>query len=270
MLYLGVLIIPESRLAAAFDALNQDRCAVGYHRELHFKTITQHHKAELARRWLDRVLYDERKIFHFHALGVDVRILSASAFGGGPGWKQKAYTRLFRSAVVYAMKSFFTAGVDVSLVVHDRADVEHDPFFDWHALWRINLDHGIRCDGSRIQFCDSDHTLPGVDPCDSNMIQLTDLLLGATRLGLEATSGQQHKVAVAERWIPLLARLTDERLYRNPNSRYRHVGRCSVSFFPSRALTKAELASDIERARSHFYVSRRPRLLDRHQLAFDI
>jgi len=199
-----------------------------------------------------------------------IRVGGKLWIAGGPGWKQKAYTRLFRSAVVYAMKSFFTAGVDVSLVVHDRADVEHDPFFDWHALWRINLDHGIRCDGTRIQFCDSNHNLPGVDARDSTMIQLTDLLLGATRLGMEATSVQAHKVAVADHWMPLLERLTDERRYRNPNSRFRHVGRCSVSFFPSRALSKAELACDIDRARSRFYVSRRPRLLDRHQLAFDI
>jgi hypothetical protein len=97
-------------------------------------------------------------------------------------------------------------------------------------------------------------------PIESNFIQLIDVIIGATRVCMEAGTGRQYPRALAEQWLPLIERLTDPSRRWNRNSSYGYVGRCNLSFFPKVWLSALQLAEDEERARSSFYQWRRPAL----------
>jgi hypothetical protein len=104
---------------------------------------------------------------------------------------------------------------------------------------------------NRLEFLDSDHEV-SQSYRDSNFVQLIDVLLGATRDCLDATTIKRHRIRVAEHWLPLMERLTDDARRRNRRSSYGYVGRCNVSFFPAPG-SPAARASD-------FYVGRPLRL----------
>ena len=64
-MYLGILAIPQDRWDLAYEMLSDDRLKSGYEGEMHFRNLTTQKKADLAKRWLDRVLWDDQKCFHF-------------------------------------------------------------------------------------------------------------------------------------------------------------------------------------------------------------
>ncbi|WP_324718108.1 hypothetical protein U7230_07560 [Carboxydochorda subterranea] len=266
-LYIGMLAIPEELHGHALGALEEARRKVGYERELHFTHLTQYPKIQLAKAWVQLVLGDARKCFHFHLLGIDLSKLRKEAFGDSRRERERRiYNRFFRSTTAYVLKGFFLSdprvhGVRVTGVFHDRSEMEHDDLFDWHLMWRLGQDEpGIVFESERIHFIDSDHTKEQVFPSESHFIQLVDILLGATRECLDYTSEKPGPIEVATAFAPLLERLTDPKRAFNPNSRYRYYHRCSVSFFPSKELALSEL-NTLERARSRIYIERPLRMI---------
>ncbi len=261
-MYIGVLAIPERLHGDALRELTDARQEVGYDGEPHFSELTQHRKVHLARRWVELVLSDDRKCFHFHILGLNLSKLRMEAFGQS-GWQQerRIYSRFFRSTVASVLKGFFLSDpsvgqVRVVAIFHDRSEMEHDDLFEWHTMWRLQQDEpGILFDQGRIHFIDTDHHKEENFASESHFIQLIDILLGATRQCLDYTSDKPGLVQVAETFRPLLERLTDPRRASNPRSRYRYWRRCCVSFFPSTELRPGELEG-IERARSRMYKER--------------
>lgn len=261
-LYIGVLAIPEDLHDFALSLLVDGRREVGYDGEVHFAGLTQHHKIRLAQRWLQLVLNDNRKCFHFHILGLNLSKLQREAFGETRREQdRRIYNRFFRSAVALVLKGFFLGEasvntVRVAAVYHDRTEMEHDDLFDWHTIWRLERDEpSIVFDVRQIHFIDSDHRREARFPSESHFIQLIDVVLGATRQCLDYTSDKPGLVQTAEVLVPLLERLTDPRRASNPNSRYRYFRRCSVGFFPSTALSPDQLTTP-ERLRSRMYVER--------------
>lgn len=259
--YIGLVLVAEDDVAPLVDALHVDRIRHGFDGEVHFQKLKQAHKANLACAWLDRVMHAGSPLVRFHILGLDHNRLSTDAFGTtGAQARSSAYTRMFRSAVSYAVKSMFGANVVVVDVVHDGGDLEHHDFFDWHSLWRMGVDNDVRFACPAVRFVNSDHRHPDGDPVDSHLLQLTDLVVSASRVCLDATTTNEHKVRVARHLLPLMTRLGDPKLARNPNSRYRYLGRCSTSYFPSRPLDPDDVHDPVARARSTFYPHRRPAL----------
>lgn len=102
------------------------------------------------------------------------------------------------------------------------------------------------------------------------MVQLTDVILGATRQCLDATSQNRRKTEVARHFLPLVWRMTDPDQHRNPRGRHGQGGRCTVSFFPKHGLTREQLEDPHERGRANLYVRRRPALLDTEQLSLEL
>ena len=86
-MYIGLSAIPVDLWAKASEVLASDRQPVqtnryvGYQGELHFSSLTQRRKADLAKRWLSRVMWDCDKCFHFHILGISLDNLVPAAFG---------------------------------------------------------------------------------------------------------------------------------------------------------------------------------------------
>jgi len=265
-MYLGLVAIPESYYRTALSGLTEDREAAKYDHEVHFVDLHNYsyahvynEKTLLAKRWVERVLTDRQKIFHFYLLGLNLDNLQPFAFGRGRKQQRNIYNRFFRASVAYVLKSFFgRTNVVVTHVFHDRSDLEQDDLFDWHAIWRLDqAEQGIRFLTDNIRFIDSDHEKEPDFPADSHFVQLCDVLLGGLSHCLDARTQKDGCCEIAECLLPVAERLTDPRRVRNPNSRYRYVRRLSMSFFPSKRLKLKELKDAHLRVRSGFYIERR-------------
>lgn len=257
--YIGVLVVPTPRVAEAVEMLNDDRRRVGYHNELHFTGVKQAAKQSLAEMWLDHVMCGRDRLFFFNLLGIDRQKLDSRRFGPDRRSQELGIHRRFvRTTVASGLRRFFSSGVAIDAIYHDRAEVEYDALFDWHTPWRLNRDFpGIDVRPARVMFVDSDHWR--CDPEDraaSHLIQLADVTLGAFRQCLDGTSAQPRKRALGHRVAPLLQRLTDQRQRSNPNSRFDHLGRLGVSFFPSSPPDIESLAVEPVRPESEFYFRR--------------
>lgn len=230
-LYIGAVVIPKHCLDAATRLLNEDRNASGYHRELHFQRIKRHDKADLAKRWLHRILYGSERTFYFHLLGIDTRRVNRSRFGYSD---IQMYSRLFRTAVAGAVKGFAMQQTPVvEHLFHDSGDMESHDVFAWHSQWRMEQDNQITFMTDRVTFVESDHSRELTHPEASHLIQLADIAVGAFRQCLDASSSQDAKTELGLEVRPLLARLMNPNTQGNPNSRFDFLHRVSVSFWPN-------------------------------------
>ncbi len=271
-MYIGILAIPERGYGHALSMLAKDREKAHYAREVHFIKLNNasnaachNEKTVLAGRWVQRVLEDDGKTFHFHLLGLNLSNLQELAFGTGREQDRNVYNRFFRASISYVLKTFFGANnVVVTHVFHDVSNLQHDDLFDWHAILRIDrAEPGITFLPGNIRFIDSDHRKEPDFPQDSHFIQLCDVLMGGLTQCLDARNTKAGCCEIAEMLLPLAERLTDPKRVNNPNSRYRYVRRLSMSFFPSRKLKLKELEDVYKRGRSGFYINRHLLFKDR-------
>jgi hypothetical protein len=261
--YIGLLAVPEARYGDVLTWLADDRVSTGYNEEVHFTELKNcsrarcyNEKTLVARRWVERVLWDDQKIFHFNLFGVNLSNLQHRAFGTGKKRKRNIYNRFFRTATFYVLKSFFGAVV-VTHVFHDSGSLERDEIFDWHTIWRLKTaEPDITFLTGSIQLIDSDHRKEQRSPNDSHLIQLCDVLLGGLSQCLDARTKKAGCCEIAELLLPLAERLTDPKRVGNPHSRYHYHHRIHMSFFPSKKLTLKELEEPYQRVRSHSYINR--------------
>lgn len=265
-MYIGLLAIPESKYPSALGGLRQDRERANYPREVHFTELrnrsdahAHNEKTLLAKRWAERVLYDDQKTFHFHLLGLNLDHLQNFAFGTGREQRRNMYNRFFRASVKGILKYYFGNQVVVTALFHDQTNfLEHDDLFDWHSIWRIQQEEpGITFEVDNILFINSDHEKKFDYPDDSHFIQLCDVLMGGLTQCLDARTKKDGCCEIAEILLPLAERLVDPRRAKNPNSRYHYAHRMSMSFFPSKALTQHQLEDPYYSAQSGFYIGRR-------------
>lgn len=270
-MYIGILAIPDEEWAKAFDWLQQDRQAIGYDDEVHFVKLRNYsyahvhnQKTMLAKRWVNRVLWDADKVFHFYLLGLNLSNLQVKAFGDGSERDRNIYNRFFRASVSYVLKSFFgPTDVLVTGIFHDMSDLRNDSLFDWHTIWRLNQnDAGLAFLSDRIYFIDSDHNQETTYPEHSHFMQLCDVLTGGLSHCLDARNKKDGCCEIAGDLLPLAERLNDPKQANNRNSRYRYVRRIAMSFFPSKKLTLLEIENDWQRAQSGFYKTRKLLLAD--------
>lgn len=262
-LYLGLVLVMEEEVRALHEALTSDRHEVGYDRELHFNKITRKAKRDLACRWLQRAMYPDSPVIRWHVLGLDRRELRHSVMRH----HDAIHARFLRTAIAYAAKALLPCSTIVTQLVHDDSSLASDPFFSWHTPWRLQQDHGLPRRVDTVSFVSSDHHCSS-DPVGSTFVQLADVIVGATRVALDATTTKAHQLEVARAWLPIVERLCDESRRRNRNSRYGYLGRCSISFFPKPLINR--FGDDDPESR--FYVGRRPALCDiahGEQLALD-
>lgn len=277
-MYMGLLALPDEKYRAALACLNEARDQIGYDREVHFRKLNNYsyaptygEKTLLAKKWVESVMWDREKIFHFHLLGLHLDNLQQRAFGeSGREQKRNTYNRFFRSALAYSIKAFFgRRNVVISNIFHDNSnELEQDEWFDWHAIWRLDAaEKDLTFQTKKVEFINSDHHKEPEFSNDSHFIQLCDVLMGAFTQVLDARNTKDGCTEVGKCILPLAERLVDERRVRNPNSRYCYFKRVSLSFFPSRKLTLQELSQrslqPTLRKRSGFYIARRLLMAER-------
>jgi len=265
-MYIGILAIPEDRHQDALGSMMRDRKQANYPREVHFIELrnrsdanVHNEKTLLAKYWTEHVVHDVRKTFHFHLLGLSLDHLQNLAFGTAREQRRNIYNRFFRASVKGMLKYFFGDQVTVTNLFHDQENfLEQADLFDWHAIWRIEQEaFEITFLTSNVVFVDSDHRKEQGHPAGSHFVQLCDVLLGGLTQYLDATTTKDGCCEIAEVLLPLAERLVDPQQARNPHTRYSHMRRVSMSFFPSKTLSQKELEDPYLRAQSGFHITRR-------------
>lgn len=264
-MYLGLLIVNEDNKKQLFDYLMQARKEANYYGELHFgeirKSSNKSEKTLLGKKWSEIVLSENKeRIVNFHVLGLNLSNLQYQSFGEEK--KERArniYNRFFRSITKGCLKYYFPGykRIFVNTLFHDRNELENDELFDWHTIWRIEMEEeNISFDDRNICFVDSDHQKEKNFPTESHFIQLTDLILGATSQCLDCGNNRVGCIEIGKLFLPLVERLNDQNRVNNPNSRYSYYRKCCLSFFPKGSLTLEQLANNFTKLRSGFYRNR--------------
>lgn len=276
--YVAIVSVPADRCKEALDRLLQDRAKHDHPKspcgEIGWSDLAKMGaRSNIARDWLHRVT-NEHDLWRFSILGIDTSQLVMTAFGEGLGHQRfNVYKRFYRSCLAYHVASLSRRhdSVEVVRCYHDtEGRLEQDDWFKWHAQARItnekaNVNFGCR----EVTFVHSDHRREQKNPLASHFIQLCDVLAGASRYLLEGHSPTEARDFACQPFVPLLQRINCPKDSRNVNSSYKHVGRASISYFPSRPLDEHELDDPFARGLSTFYKGRKLMFLERDQGGFD-
>jgi len=220
-LLIGLLFVRKEHLAEVRDALQKVRMECGYHREIHFADLPKSFgglggaKAEVARQWLrsyqnglcDRAFFSalavhrhspkyERKRFtkDFHAYNR----FTAMALRAGIRW------HLGPQQLDYLTIHFVSDAKDRT----SRPDEGWRDNFESYLPYRAELDAFLSQQDNRA-YPSLDLTLELKDSASEQLLQLCDLLLGATQMALVAGSRRPTKVELGRmvvRWCQDLRR----------------------------------------------------------------
>lgn len=264
--YIGIVSVPLSSLKDALARLQSDRDEVGHQFEIGWSDIAKPGKnalpgrrEQLATKWLTR-LVNEHDVWKFSVLGIDTSKLVMTRFGESKGDQiANSYRRFYRANLKLHVGHLHKhhEGVEIVKTYHDEEGrLENDDWFSWHPQAIVSAQETVVFKEPGVTFVNSCHEKEGKHKNASHFIQLCDLLLGATRYAFEDVGTNTARDRAAKPIIPLLERLNCSKRFRNPNSSFRHVGRCSLGFFPSRELEEHELDNEFARGQSTFFRDR--------------
>jgi hypothetical protein len=280
--YISVLSVPWEKVGGALERLMEDRLAAKYDYELKWKNLSkrQLHASpgateQLARAWLTR-LVNEHDLWRFSITGIDTSRLVMSQFGDKKGDQiANSYRRFYRATLKRHVSSlhWHSDVVVVERCYHDEEGrLETDEWFASHPIAIVGARDTVTFKEEQIRFVSSCHRKGGNHQKASHFIQLVDILGGAPRYVLEAVGRNHARDSVVQPFIPLLERINDPKRAGNVRSSYKHVGRASISYFPSREITEADLEDEFLRAQSSFYIGRELKLVQEQsgQIALDM
>jgi len=213
--------------------------------EIHYKEVHKlNARYRIAQNWI-RFIKDEAcsrhsKLLYINILGLNLSKMNLDLFGSDSSRDLILYNRFYRTAIIGGLNYFFkhVNKISIETIYHDKGSQEHHSLFPWHSIYRINLENEkvtVNCD--TIIFLDSDHRKSGAG--ESQFIQLIDLVLGATFVGLHNPSEKYQKQMIGYTFKPTLEILLDRvknpatgvpwgRYY--PSNYYRGY---QISFFPN-------------------------------------
>lgn len=237
--YICTIIIPTKYFNDFYDSLMQHRQNVDYFHELKFGEIGQSgQKLELAKLWLSEILKDRDKKIYFKILGLDSQLFDENLFGEGSIKKgsnyANLYNRFFRTNVL-SIKYFFNEYEEILVdrIFHDtEGNLENHALFSWHCIWKIDdEDKKIKNKYDQVVFVNSNHAEEKQHPKVSQIIQLSDILVGAVSHCLDFEK-PKHKGRneIGELIYPLLKRILTKP--KNVNSSFNYYRKYDVSFFP--------------------------------------
>ncbi len=199
------------------DCPTKGICSIAKHAQddaiIHFNDIRasrSRDKFKVAKRWLNYFRSSRSPLF-FKLIILDLQKLSLEKFGDDTVWGN-IYNRFFRSNLIYGLKAFFHANqrpVDLQRVYqHHGAMQESHPYFPIYNLHKLDdLEiHGLIVRDYSVNFIDQDHrAIPDIEAKgNSQLIQFTDLLIGASCQVIFNTSMDTAKLQVAQEIKPLV------------------------------------------------------------------
>jgi len=234
---------------------NSDTNDPHYHKNdkvVHWKEINSADVQNICKRWFKYILDPSKssKKFYAYILGINDTKLNKEEFAPNEQFNSK-YNRFFRSAILYAIKTFFpNKEIIVKNIFHEEGIQRNHYYFPWHCISKIEKEeNNITFENRKISFLSKDHKK---DP-HANLIQLCDVFLGATKSiihGLGASKRSHYREDLIEIIFPLI-----QRVIKNPNNKnssYQYSKRIMIRFFPK---DKTSL-DDIKRLTDQFYNNR--------------
>jgi len=222
-------------------------------RIIHWSEITDIDTKNICQRWFEYILNPAKSDLKFYAyiLGINNSKLNKEEFDESDQFNSK-YNRFFRSAILYALKTFFpNKKIIVKNIYHEEGQQKYHEYFPWHSIYKITEnEENIIFDINNIKFLPKDHRKDK----KANLIQLCDAFMGACTSiihGIESSKRSQYRKVLMDILLPLV-----KRMIKNPqniNSKYQHANRIMIRFFPKDKLPP----DDIKRIQNQFDTQRR-------------
>lgn len=218
---------------------------------VHWSDMRNADQKNICKRWFEYILNPSKsqKKFYSYILGINDSKLTRKEFDSNDEFNSK-YNRFFRSAVLYALKAFFSGKkVIVNNIFHEVGQQQNNQYFPWHCMYKLKDEENISFECDNITFLNKDHK----NDEKSNLIQLCDCVLGVSTSiihGIEKSNKSNYREELADLYLPLLQRIVNKS--ENRNSLYRYYNRIVIRFFPKE---KTELG-DPKRHANQFYSQR--------------
>lgn len=222
-------------------------------RIIHWVEVTDIDTKNICKRWFEYILNPDksRRKFYAYILGVNNSKLHKEEFDKNDQFNSK-YNRFFRSAILYALKTFFpNKKVIVNKIYHEEGSQQHNEYFPWHCIYKITTkEENITFKTNSIEFLPKDHKKDK----KSNLIQLCDAFMGVCTSiihGIQKSNTSRYREELMDIILPLVIRMVNEP--HNKNSTYQQANRIMIRFFPK---FKSAL-DDIKRLQNQFYTKRK-------------
>ena len=218
---------------------------------VHWCEITSADASNICKRWFEYILNPDksRRKFYSYILGLNDSHLIEKEFDTEDEFNSK-YNRFFRSALSYALKTFFSGRkVVVENIFHEEGQQQDHPYFPWHVINKLGRDGNILFNCDMITFLPKDHK----KEARSNLIQVCDAVLGASTSlihGIKKGKRSKYREELVNLYANLFKRVIDNP--QNKNSSYEYYNRIRVSFFPR----EKTVLGDIGRLTNQFYSTR--------------
>lgn len=222
-------------------------------RVVHWSEIRSADTENICKRWFEYILEPEKseKNFYAYILGINDSKLHKEEFDPKDDFNSK-YNRFFRSAILYALKTFFPSKkIIVKNIFHEEGPQKHHKYFPWHCIYKIKeKEDNIEFERNEITFLPKDHEKDK----RSNILQLCDVFMGACTSiihGIEKSKSSKYREKLMDLVSPLVQRMVEEP--HNKNSRYKHANRIMIRFFPK----EETIIDSIKSLTNQFYTKRR-------------
>lgn len=230
----------------------KDLCNIKYHTynnmEIHYNDLKSQYYShrEISKRWLRYFINKNLNgsPIPFNILYIDLTNLDIDVFGVEK-WHLNVYNRFFRSNLKFALKTFFLNEYDrviVKNIFHDKSDgLQSHPYFSVKNPKKIEAELNKTLPSwkrielpQKVIFVDSNHKEEKVFKEDSQLIQLTDLVLGTISQNIFYTA----KTEPLKKELAMIIRPVLEEFFENP---YRGLYyKRNISFFPKKPLEHAK------------------------------
>lgn len=302
-MYFGTLFIQSEKKIPLIETLNNLRCIksnywhhdvntcddrCGYHEknntEIHYKELAESNaRFRIAQNWINFVKNERSpktdRLFYFNILGLNLSAMNLEMFGTESN-DLTIYNRFYRTTILSGLKYFFKdKKVIIHNIFHDKGSQEFHEYIPWHAIHKIDLTNdNISIIPENVQFIDSDHRVSRKD--ESHLIQLTDILLGATFSCLHNPSVEFQKRKIGHLFKPVLSCLLDrkESDYGPMTGSYyqsKFYKTSQVSFFPKNKFDMRTAPLDVNNfdrriGMGKFYYDRGLQLVDSSEVKLDM
>ena len=246
--YIGICIVPTSKIEVISKNLNKVRCGdkenyltciknCKYHeknkRKIHFTDTQDGLIYNTATKWTDYLVDNYKtKDFYINILGIDYCKLDRRLFKSNTKKtkvEENIYCRFFRSAILFGIKHFL-ADYDVIIVdniIHDISEMENHKYFKKQIInytkWK---EEKIVMNCKEIKFLQTDN-----NNCMNNentLLQLIDLFLGETINLIHNDAKNEKKRELSLKVYSII----DHCLNRPNNSNSNYYKIYYISFFP--------------------------------------
>lgn len=220
-------------------------------RIVHWSKLNDADTKNICKRWFEYILEPSKswKKFYAYILGINNSKLNEKEFGQNDF--NTKYNRFFRTAILYALKTFFSnKKIIIKNVFHEEGQQKDHKYFPWHSIYTIEQnEENITFERNNVEFLPKDHKKDK----RSNIIQLCDAFMGACVSiihGIQNSKKSKYKENLLDIIFPLVDRMINNP--NNINSGYKYAKRIMIRFFP---MEKTEF-DDIKRLKNQFYTKR--------------